>query len=248
MAGRVIDIVGNTYGYLTVISRAPDTFAPSGTKIINWLCLCECGREKIIAGTNLKNKKKGAKTCDKCPTIAVHQMVGKVFGRWTVISYHGHNNKLEFLWNVKCSCGNLGVVKTYTLKSGESKSCGCFHKERIIETGRLRMRTHHEVPEDEEGTVRPIAVKVRKMQEYAVWRKAVISRDGCSCAICHTTLPLKELYVHHIKFLSRIIREYGISNQSQARACPILWDQSNGLTLCSDCHTMAHSAEIVTIC
>jgi len=248
MDGRVVDIVGNTYGYLTVTSRAPDTFAPSGTKIVNWLCLCECGREKIIAGQWLKNKKKGPKTCDQCPTIAIHKMIGKVFGRWTVTSFHGHNNKSEFLWNVECSCGNTGVVKTYTLNSGESQSCGCLHKERITEAGRLRMRTRHEVPDGEQGTVRPIAIKIRKMQEYAVWRKAVVSRDCSSCAICHTPLPEEEVYVHHIKFLSRIIREYGISNQPQARACPILWDQSNGLALCIDCHSLAHSAEIVTIC
>jgi len=57
-------------------------------------------------------------------------LIGKVFGRWTVISYHGCI-KQKGHWFCRCSCGAERIVKGDTLKNGRSKSCGCLHKEMI---------------------------------------------------------------------------------------------------------------------
>ena len=47
---RVIDIVGNRYGRLLVLSFSSSS--KSGSK---WLCLCDCGVEKVVAGASMKN-------------------------------------------------------------------------------------------------------------------------------------------------------------------------------------------------
>lgn len=43
-----------TYGRLTVLQRAPN--AP-GSRHSQWLCICDCGTEKVIAGHNLRTGK-----------------------------------------------------------------------------------------------------------------------------------------------------------------------------------------------
>lgn len=53
---------------------------------------------------------------------------GQKFGRWTVISYVGHRK-----WNCRCTCGTERVVQGTHLKSGASKSCGCYNHDSLIE-------------------------------------------------------------------------------------------------------------------
>jgi len=47
---RLINIVGNKYGKLTVVSQEPSVNHRS-----IWKCVCECGKEKIAKGHDLKN-------------------------------------------------------------------------------------------------------------------------------------------------------------------------------------------------
>lgn len=53
---------------------------------------------------------------------------GKKFGRLKVDKMiyikNGH-----IYWKCKCDCGNDCIVKGYSLKSGNTKSCGCLQKE-----------------------------------------------------------------------------------------------------------------------
>lgn len=53
----------------------------------------------------------------------------------------GGGKKPEVLWECQCDCGKIVVVKSYSIISGHSKSCGCkkikhgySHKERLYET------------------------------------------------------------------------------------------------------------------
>lgn len=45
------DLVGERFGYLTVVERAN----PSATGMVRWLCRCECGTTKLIQGSSLTN-------------------------------------------------------------------------------------------------------------------------------------------------------------------------------------------------
>lgn len=60
-------------------------------------------------------------------------LLGTRFGRLVVVSESESHvtpggNKLT-KWLCKCDCGNMTIVTTRSLRSGNTKSCGCFKKE-----------------------------------------------------------------------------------------------------------------------
>lgn len=59
-------------------------------------------------------------------------MIGQTFGRWVVVSQAESKKGRRF--NCKCQCGSEKVVYAYSLKSGDSKSCGCWRDEKASVT------------------------------------------------------------------------------------------------------------------
>lgn len=53
--------------------------------------------------------------------------VGEKYGRWTVLE-RTHKGK-RVAWICRCDCGTIKVVLDQFLKTGESKSCGCYNRE-----------------------------------------------------------------------------------------------------------------------
>lgn len=58
-------------------------------------------------------------------------LTGQRFGRWIVIGKAKNIGK-RTAWLCKCECGETRPVKTDLLRRGESKSCGCIRKEKLI--------------------------------------------------------------------------------------------------------------------
>lgn len=56
------------------------------------------------------------------------ELIGKKFNRWTVL-WKIKIRKPGTHWICKCDCGNFGICKGADLKTGNTKSCGCLHKE-----------------------------------------------------------------------------------------------------------------------
>lgn len=67
----------------------------------------------------------------------MHRLLGKKFGKLTVISKEGsekHSGSSNaILWRVRCDCGNESVVRSTNLVQGRVKSCGCLRAEQISE-------------------------------------------------------------------------------------------------------------------
>jgi len=58
------------------------------------------------------------------------EMVGKRFGRLTVLEYAGTNKHRKSMWICECDCGNIThPIVGANLKSGSTKSCGCLLNE-----------------------------------------------------------------------------------------------------------------------
>lgn len=55
-------------------------------------------------------------------------VTGQKFGRLTAL-HRLHNTKGKTKWLCICDCGNLKEVTLNLLQRGETKSCGCLHKE-----------------------------------------------------------------------------------------------------------------------
>jgi hypothetical protein len=56
-------------------------------------------------------------------------LVGQKFGRLEVKEFAGTSKNRKSLWACLCTCGSNKTVRGDHLKSGETRSCGCFHKE-----------------------------------------------------------------------------------------------------------------------
>lgn len=61
-------------------------------------------------------------------------LTGKKYGRLTVKSrapnYTDKKRKTKACWNCQCDCGTLKIVRSGDLRSGRTKSCGCWNSEK----------------------------------------------------------------------------------------------------------------------
>lgn len=58
---------------------------------------------------------------------------GQRFGRLTVISHSGTDSHRTALWRCICDCGTEVIVPGTSLRSGNTKSCGCFNRDQVKE-------------------------------------------------------------------------------------------------------------------
>lgn len=72
----------------------------------------------------------------------VQDLTGKVFGKWTVISYSHRQEKKKtrgarHCWRCRCSCDQHTIkpIAEIYLLNGESKSCGCWRGEFAVKHG-----------------------------------------------------------------------------------------------------------------
>jgi hypothetical protein len=60
------------------------------------------------------------------------EISGHVFGRLTVVANSGTNTNGDVMWECRCVCGRLSIVRGTRLRNGETKSCGCLAREAFI--------------------------------------------------------------------------------------------------------------------
>lgn len=66
-------------------------------------------------------------------------LTGQRFGKLTVISRAENSRDNHVMWDCRCDCGKLtNPIRSCHLKSGNTTSCGCAHKEEL----RSRMTSH----------------------------------------------------------------------------------------------------------
>lgn len=124
------DLVGMRFGKLTVIEFAGT--AKSGTM---WKCLCDCGKEHIVSRSNLFNGNVRSCGCDRNRNF--ENLVGRKFGQLTVVEPAPSKNGKR-CWKCLCDCGNMTVVTTGALKSGNTTSCGCVHRKMVSQIWKKR--------------------------------------------------------------------------------------------------------------
>lgn len=119
------DLVGNRYGWLTVIE---DSGKRRGHSIL-WRCKCDCGGEILAVRSQLQNGIVTDCGCiAKAPRAQAGDLVGRRFGKLTVIGDSGKRKGRCILWTCKCDCGNEVLKKRVDLISENAQSCGCVPK------------------------------------------------------------------------------------------------------------------------
>lgn len=75
------------------------------------------------------------------PTHRLFQdLTGRKFGRLTVVSYAGRSGH-NHLWGCTCQCGSHTRVLSCNLVKGNTRSCGCLHRELTGDARRTHGRT-----------------------------------------------------------------------------------------------------------
>lgn len=137
---KIKDMTGLRFHKLLVLKRANDYIRKNGTRDICWLCRCDCGREVVVRGTNLRYGT--SKSCGICSrsqsNMGKHQkdLTGLKFGRWTVLYENGRllepRGRIVPLWHCRCDCGVERDIRAGTLVSGLSLSCGCYKYDKLV--------------------------------------------------------------------------------------------------------------------
>ncbi len=74
----------------------------------------------------------------------MEDMTGRRFERLTVVGF-SHKVKRLSLWHCQCDCGGTAIVYRSNLVKGNSKSCGCFYKERVKEINRRHGQSYNPI-------------------------------------------------------------------------------------------------------
>jgi hypothetical protein len=99
-------------------------------------CRCDCGTEKEVFIYSLTSGRSKSCGCLRhAPTRRspkpTPNLVGKRFGKLSVIEDAGKNRKGQTLWLCECDCGNRRVYTTAQLKFRQATSCGCGKFDRL---------------------------------------------------------------------------------------------------------------------
>lgn len=135
MTTKIKNMVGKRVGRLLVLEEVGRNKWGS----ILWKCLCNCGTIKVVNGNNLRRghtKSCGCLNREKVSETNKIDLKGQRFSRLTVLEEYGRDKWYSILWKCKCDCGNKTIVSSNSLKSGNTKSCGCLQKERSSETNK----------------------------------------------------------------------------------------------------------------
>jgi len=156
--GRLINLVGERFGMLTVVKRD----GKNSSNHVTWECVCDCGNTTVATGNNLRGGHSKSCGCLKKINTTTKDLSGAVFGKLTVLNdghrtkFMGKNKKSHAKeWRCLCDCGNETYVTTGHLTTGHTNSCGCWAieqsrkrayknlagKKKIAENGTLPKRT-----------------------------------------------------------------------------------------------------------
>ncbi len=71
------------------------------------------------------------------------EMIGKKFGRLTVLDDTGERKSGCIVYKCLCECGNVKNINGKLLRSGETKSCGCLNYDNHFKHGKRHTRLYN---------------------------------------------------------------------------------------------------------
>lgn len=123
------DITGERMDMVVAIKRTGTAYEGSAV----WLFQCDCGNQIETTASSMNRKKVkscGCRTGHNKISPKRLNLVGQKFGKLTVIEPAGVNKNQRTQWLCECDCGQRVIALGNGLKTGNTKSCGCFQKER----------------------------------------------------------------------------------------------------------------------
>lgn len=127
------NLVGQKFGrYIVQSFSHKDNYGQ-----LYWLCICECGTEKLVRGGHLRSgftKSCGCYLKEVSRDVNLKDISGQTFGYLTAIRRTDKRSGRLYFWECKCACGNTCCVRTNNLTTGKTTSCGCRRISHFEET------------------------------------------------------------------------------------------------------------------
>ena len=124
---KKIDLIGQRFGKLVVLSEAEPHVTAGGKKIRRLVCECDCGKTVTV----LRNELSAGRTSCGCERYDKSRidLTGQRFGRLVVQKRVELDKPLSngtvTGWLCRCDCGNEIVYSTKALWNDKIVSCGC---------------------------------------------------------------------------------------------------------------------------
>lgn len=126
---RQQNLLGQRFGRLVVIQK--DEEASKFHHRSYWICQCDCGKQKSIAGLSLTQGATQSCGClrnERVFNAIAKNEVGHKYGKLLVLKMDTERNPYGSIkWICKCDCGNIVSVSGAQLRSGQTQSCGCIN-------------------------------------------------------------------------------------------------------------------------
>ena len=132
------EMVGKTFGLLTVLQRAPKK--ETKNRCHRYICECVCGNIVEVNGGALRSGHTTSCGCKRKIVAAerVNDLTGQRFGKLVVIQKSENiSADRHTLWVCKCDCGNIKEVPSNALVCGDTKSCGCLKSWKELEIAKI---------------------------------------------------------------------------------------------------------------
>lgn len=130
MGNNIIDLTQQRFGRLTA-----KKYRRSKDVGVEWFCECDCGNNKWIRSNSLIHGKTTSCGCYQKDIMfekLFKDLTGQKFNRLTVKKLSG-KIKGKYEWICKCECGNEVTVSAGALIKGNTKSCGCYKRDKTKE-------------------------------------------------------------------------------------------------------------------
>jgi 5-methylcytosine-specific restriction endonuclease McrA len=122
--GTPINLNGQQFGKLRVIEKGISVKRNKKT-LATWRCVCDCGLHITCRAGDLLS---GGST--SCGCSRTTDLSGQLFYRLTVLRPAGEKRRNgRTLWVCQCTCGTETNVGADSLRSGATKSCGCWRRD-----------------------------------------------------------------------------------------------------------------------
>jgi hypothetical protein len=114
--GKLIDLTGVRFGFWIVKERGPNN--ENGQ--IQWMCLCECGKKRLVVSGSLRSGNSTSCGCNHTPDLT-----GNVFGDLIILKLYDQDlhKKSRRYWLCRCVCGNILTVSTTQLREKDIVCC-----------------------------------------------------------------------------------------------------------------------------
>lgn len=124
--------IGQRFNQLTVIEMTGVN--SKGFSVAK--CRCDCGNEIEAKVAELRSGRRKSCGCARLNTIgekASTEIIGKKFGRLTVLALDGLDDRSYRMILCACDCGEKVRVRQATVLRGELRSCGCLLDEKRLQ-------------------------------------------------------------------------------------------------------------------